>query len=82
MEFVKFEKHGFVGVLTVDRQQALNALNSQVIEELDRALDEISFDEIRCLIVTAPGESLCCGRGHWQMASMTGNRPALWAQGK
>ena len=35
MEFVKYEVEGAVAVVTIDRQKALNALNSQVLEELD-----------------------------------------------
>ena len=30
MGFVKLEKQGHVGIMTIDRQEALNALNSAV----------------------------------------------------
>lgn len=29
-EYIKYEQDGFVGVVTIDRPKALNALNSQV----------------------------------------------------
>ena len=32
MEFVTYEQDGFVGVVTINRPKALNALNSQVLE--------------------------------------------------
>ena len=37
MSYVKLEKQGHVGVVTIDRQEALNALNSQVLSDLDAA---------------------------------------------
>ena len=39
MEFIKYEVEGAVGTITIDRQKALNALNSQVLDELDKTLD-------------------------------------------
>ena len=41
MGFVKLEQQGHVGILTIDRQEALNALNSQVLSDLDAALDQM-----------------------------------------
>ena len=35
MGFVKLEKQGHVGIVTIDRQEALNALNSQGGRALD-----------------------------------------------
>ena len=35
MGFVKLEKQGHVGIVTIDRQEALNALNDQVLKDLD-----------------------------------------------
>ncbi len=44
-------------VLTVNRPEKMNALNNQVFEELDSALDHIKGnDEIKGLIVTGAGE--------------------------
>ena len=34
MSFVKYEQDGFVGVVTIDRPKALNALNEEVLKEL------------------------------------------------
>ena len=35
MEFITYEQEGFVGVVTINRPKALNALNSQVLDELE-----------------------------------------------
>ncbi|NPV69488.1 MAG: crotonase [Firmicutes bacterium] len=57
MEFIKLEKEGGVGILTIDRQPALNALNKQVLEELSAALDQVAQDkEVKALIITGAGE--------------------------
>lgn len=55
MEFVILEKQGQIGVLTINREKAMNALNSQVLKELDQVLDSISLDECRCLVLTGAG---------------------------
>ena len=56
MGFVKYEVQGAVGILTIDRPEALNALNGEVLQELDRALDGVDQENIRCLIITGGGE--------------------------
>lgn len=44
MGFVKLEKQGHVGIMTIDRQEALNALNSAVLTDLDAAIDQAEQD--------------------------------------
>ncbi len=56
MSFVKYEPMGDIAYLIVDRSSALNALNSQVLSDLDEALDNIDIDTIRCLIVRGAGD--------------------------
>lgn len=41
-EFIKLELDGPVATVTIDRPKALNALNSQVLHELDAALAQLS----------------------------------------
>ena len=38
MAFVTLEKQGHVGVVTMNRPEALNALNDQVLRDLDAVL--------------------------------------------
>ncbi|NLF34766.1 MAG: enoyl-CoA hydratase/isomerase family protein [Clostridiales bacterium] len=62
MAFVKLEQQGHVGVLTIDRPEALNALNSQVLTELDAAIDQIEANaEIYVVILTGGGRSFVAG---------------------
>ena len=56
MDFVRFERgDDGVAVLTIDRQDKLNALNPQVVEELAQALLELDADPPRAIIVTGAG---------------------------
>ena len=70
--FVNYETEGAVGILTIDRPNALNALNSQVLEDLDSALDQVDVNEIRCLIITGSGDkSFVAGADIGEMSSLT-----------
>ena len=72
MEFITYEQDGYVGVITINRPKALNALNSQVLEELDAALDAVNLDETRALILTGAGEkSFVAGADIGEMSTLT-----------
>ena len=62
MSYVNIERRGHVGVLTIDRQEALNALNRAVLSDLDRAIDEMAADaEIYAIILTGAGRAFVAG---------------------
>ena len=44
MEYIVYEQKGSYAVITISREKALNALNSQVLEELNEALDAVNLD--------------------------------------
>ena len=72
MGFVKIEQQGHVGILTIDRQEALNALNSQVLSDLDAAIDEVaSNDDIYVVILTGAGRSFVAGADIGEMRDLT-----------
>ena len=72
MEFVLYEVKGQVGIITISREKALNALNSTVLEELDKTLDGVDLNEIRCLILTGAGEkSFVAGADIGEMSTLT-----------
>jgi enoyl-CoA hydratase len=51
------ERDGAVAVITINRPQVLNALNTQTIDELRRAILELKHDaSVRVVIVTGAGE--------------------------
>jgi len=56
-EVVQYQKKENCGLLTLNRPQAMNALNDEILEALDQALDRIEDDpELRVLIITGEGE--------------------------
>ena len=62
MSFVKVEKNGHVAVMTISRPEALNALNSQVLTDLDAAIDQVENDaEVYVAILTGDGRSFVAG---------------------
>ena len=72
MEFITYEQDGFVGVITINRPKALNALNSQVLDELDAALDAVDLDTTRALILTGAGDkSFVAGADIGEMSTLT-----------
>lgn len=56
MTYVQYHLNGQVGILTINRPEALNALNSTVLIELDLVLDQVDLKNTRCLIITGAGE--------------------------
>ena len=72
MEFVLYEQKGAVGIITISRERALNALNSAVLDELNATFDQVNLDEVRCLILTGAGEkSFVAGADIGEMSSLT-----------
>ena len=71
-QFIKYEEDGMTALLTINRPKALNALNSQVLDELDKTLDSIDTNKIRALIITGAGEkSFVAGADIGEMSSLT-----------
>lgn len=72
MNFITYEQDGFVGVITINRPKALNALNSDVLKELDACLDSIDLEATRALILTGAGEkSFVAGADIGEMSTLT-----------
>ena len=72
MDFITYEQEGFVGVITINRPKALNALNSGVLEELNACLDGIDLETTRALILTGAGEkSFVAGADIGEMSTLT-----------
>ena len=72
MSFVTLERNGAVGVITMNRPEALNALNAQVLADLSAVLDEVANDDsILVAVVTGAGRSFVAGADIGQMSTMT-----------
>ena len=72
MDYILYEVEGAVGTITINREKALNALNSQVLDELNATLDAVDLDTVRCLILTGAGEkSFVAGADIGEMSTLT-----------
>ena len=72
MEFVTYEQDGFVGIVTINRPKALNALNSEVLKEIEAAFDAIDLEATRAVILTGAGEkSFVAGADIGEMSTLT-----------
>ena len=72
MEFVLYEQKGAYAIITINREKALNALNSAVLEELDQTLDAVDLNTVRCLILTGAGaKSFVAGADIGEMSTLT-----------
>ena len=59
---IRYEKQDNVVLLTIDRPEALNALNSTVIGELEQAIAQVEQDKtVGALILTGAGRSFVAG---------------------
>ena len=71
-DFILYEVEGAVGTITINRPKALNALNSQVLDELNETLDAVDLDTVRCLVLTGAGDkSFVAGADIAEMSSLT-----------
>jgi 3-hydroxypropionyl-coenzyme A dehydratase len=63
MKYIQLEPQGEIALLRINRPEALNAMNIDVISELSRTVDIIGADEgIKVVIITGTGEkSFCAG---------------------
>lgn len=72
MDYILYEQNGNVATITINREKALNALNSQVLDELDATLDAVDLATVRCLVITGAGaKSFVAGADIGEMSSLT-----------
>ncbi len=84
-ETIIVETHGKVGLIRLNRPQALNALNSALMSELSRAVDAFEADgTIGCMVITGSEKAFAAGADIKEMADKTfaeaflGNFAASW----
>lgn len=68
---LKFDKEGSLGIITISRPSALNALNSQFFLEFNQLLDVIEKEKnLRVLIITGEGKAFVAGADIAEMKGM------------
>jgi enoyl-CoA hydratase len=72
MGFVNCEVKENIAVVTINRPEALNALNSQVLDDLAAAFDSIDTNVVRAVVLTGAGEkSFVAGADIGEMSTLT-----------
>lgn len=64
--------HGKVGLITLNRPKALNALNDALVDEVGQALDGFEADEaIGCIVITGSEKAFAAGADITMMANFS-----------
>ena len=72
MGFVNCELKDNVAIVTINRPEALNALNSQVLDDLAATFDAIDTNVVRAVVLTGAGEkSFVAGADIGEMSTLT-----------
>ncbi|TFF38691.1 enoyl-CoA hydratase [Pseudomonas sp. RIT623] len=70
-ETILLDIHGKVGLITLNRPQALNALNAQIVGEINQALDQLEKDpNIGCVVLTGSAKAFAAGADIKEMAEL------------
>ena len=70
-ETLRVEVEGTVGIITLSRPKALNAINTQMVEELGKALDAWKDGELTAVVLTGEGKAFAAGADISQMSEFT-----------
>ncbi len=72
IKYVKTVKENFLAYIYMNRPEAMNALNSKVLKDLEEAIDELNNDnEVRALILTGMGNAFVAGADIKEMMGQT-----------
>ncbi|WP_262139024.1 enoyl-CoA hydratase [Pseudomonas sp. Marseille-Q5117] len=71
-ETILLETRDRVGLITLNRPRALNALNAQLVSEVNHALDTLEADaHIGCIVLTGSKKAFAAGADIKEMAELT-----------
>jgi len=69
---IKYEIDGKIGIITLNRPEKLNAINEDMVKELNELLDEIEEDDkIRVIIIQGSGRAFSAGADTSEFLKMT-----------
>ena len=78
---IRYEKTENIGIITINRPEALNALNSTVISELEQVIAEVEKDkDLRAMILTGEGRSFVAGADIGEQYPMDVAAGRKWGQ--
>lgn len=69
---VTYEEKDYIGVMTLNRQEAANAMSLQLLDDLNNVVHQINQSDVRCVIITGSGEkAFCAGADLKERRNMT-----------
>jgi enoyl-CoA hydratase len=72
LETIRIERHDRVALVTLDRPRALNALNTQLMREVSRALTDLDRDpEVGAIVLTGSDRAFAAGADIKEMQQQT-----------
>ena len=81
MPTIRYEKQDNIGIITINRPEALNALNTAVFNELEPLVGEIERDAtLAALIITGEGRSFVAGADIGEQCPMDLEAGRKWAR--
>ena len=81
MALVQYETAGQVGLITINRPEALNAINRAVLQELSDVLDAVDIETTRCLVITGAGEkAFIAGADVAEMCCMSESQASVFSE--
>lgn len=80
MSVVSYKQEDFIGIVTIERPEALNALNSAVLNELNSTFANINLETTRVVILTGAGaKSFVAGADISEMAPLNDSEAARFS---
>ena len=78
---IRYENEGNIGIATINRPEALNALNSTVISELEQLIGEVEKDkDLGAFILTGEGRSFVAGADIGEQKPLDLTQGRKWGQ--
>ena len=82
MDTIQFVHEDGIGIITLNREKALNALNSTLLNELAHVLSELMNSGLRALILTGAGDrAFAAGADISEMASFSAEEAEAFSAG-
>ena len=81
MSIVIFEKRGHIAIITLNRPESLNALNSAFLKEIEEAVNTVEADlDIYVAIITGSGKAFIAGADIKEWMTKTPHEALLWVK--
>jgi enoyl-CoA hydratase len=79
--YIDVKRDGGVALLTIDRPEALNAMNVAMLHELSDAIDQIEADaSVRVLVITGAGRAFVAGADIGHMSEFSPQQAKEWSE--